>query len=594
MAGTFTVTPAPLTITADNQTKLYGAALPTLTASYTGFVNGDTSASLTTPPTITTTATAASHVAGSPYPITASGAVDTDYTISYVPGNLTVTPAPLTITADNQTKVYGAALPTLTASYTGFVNGDTSASLTTPPTITTTATAASHVSGNPYSITASGAADTDYTISYVDGTLTVTPVPLTITANDQTKVYGAALPTLTATYTGLVNGDTSASLPTPPTLTTTATAASHVAGGSFPITASGAVDSDYTISYVQGFLTVTPAPLTITADHQSKVYGAALPTLTATYSGFVNGDDSTSLTTPATLSTTATAASHVSGNPYSITASGAASSDYSITYVPGSLIVTPAPLTITADDQTKLYGAALPALTATYGGFVNGDDSTSLTTPPTIITTANAGSHVSGNPYPITASGAVDSDYTISYLPGALTVTPVPLTITANNLSKVYGAAVPTLTASYSGFVNGDTSASLNTPPTLSTTATSASHVAGSPYPITASDAADSDYTISYVPGKLTVTPAPLTITANNLSKVYGAAVPTLTATYTGLVNGDTSASLTTPLALSTTATAASHVSGSPYPITASARLRVITRSPWSTGNSRSLKPCST
>jgi hypothetical protein len=65
------------------------------------------------------------------------------------PGTLTVTPASLTITADSKTKVYGAALPTLTASYSGFVNGDTSASLTTRPTLSTTATAASHVAASP-------------------------------------------------------------------------------------------------------------------------------------------------------------------------------------------------------------------------------------------------------------------------------------------------------------------------------------------------------------------------------------------------------------------------------------------------------------
>ena len=47
-----------------------------------------------------------------PYAITASGAADPNYTISYVPGTLTVTPATLTVTADNQSKVYGAALPT--------------------------------------------------------------------------------------------------------------------------------------------------------------------------------------------------------------------------------------------------------------------------------------------------------------------------------------------------------------------------------------------------------------------------------------------------------------------------------------------------
>ena len=163
-----------LTITANNQSKVYGAALPTLTASYTGIVNGDTSVSLTTQPTLTTTATASSHVAGSPYTITASGAADSDYSITYVAGSLTVTTAALTITATNQSKVYGAALPTLTAGYTGFVNGDTSASLTTQPTLTTTATASSHVSVSPYSITASGAVDSDYSITYVAGSLTVT------------------------------------------------------------------------------------------------------------------------------------------------------------------------------------------------------------------------------------------------------------------------------------------------------------------------------------------------------------------------------------------------------------------------------------
>ncbi len=186
--------------------------------------------------------------------------MDPDYTISYVPGTLTVTPAPLTITADDQTKVYGAALPTLTASYTGFVNGDTSASLTTQPTLATTATAASHVAGSPYAITASGAVDTDYAISYVAGGLTVTAVPLTITADNQTKVYGAALPTLTASYAGFVNGDTPASLTTQPTLATTATAASHVAGSPYAITASGRRGPRLRDQLRRRHLTVTPAP----------------------------------------------------------------------------------------------------------------------------------------------------------------------------------------------------------------------------------------------------------------------------------------------------------------------------------------------
>ena len=143
-------------------------------------------------PTLATTATAAGHVMGSPYPITASGAVGDDYAISYVSGSLDITTAPLTITADNKSKVYGAALPMLTASFGGFVNGDTAAILTTQPTLSTTATAASHVAGSPYPIAVSGAVgNSDYLISYASGELDVTPAPLTIAAADKSKVYGA-------------------------------------------------------------------------------------------------------------------------------------------------------------------------------------------------------------------------------------------------------------------------------------------------------------------------------------------------------------------------------------------------------------------
>ena len=355
------VSPSPRwrsSITANDQSKVYGAALPTLTASYSGLVNGDTSASLTTQPALTTTATASSHVSGNPYSITASGAADSDYTISYVAGTLTVTPAALTITANNQSKVYGAAVPALSASYAGFVNGDTSASLTVQPTLSTTATTHSHVSGNPYSITASGAADSDYSISYVNGTLTVTPAALTITAVNKTKAYGAALPALDGSLTRASSTATprpaspssrrSPRPPRPAAMSPAARTPSPPAARWMATTAS---------AYVAGTLTVTPVALTITAVNKTKVYGAALPTLTASYSGFVNGDSSASLTTQPTLTTTATASSHVSGSPYSITASGAVDTDYTISYVAGTLTVTKAPLTITAVNQTKVYGA---------------------------------------------------------------------------------------------------------------------------------------------------------------------------------------------------------------------------------------------
>src|SRR6185295_3182865 len=179
------------------------------------------------------TATASSGFGS--YPITASGYTSANYTISYTAGTLDVTRAALTVTADDKTKVYGAALPAWTVSYAGFVNGDTPTSLGGTLSVTTTATASSAFGSYP--ITASGYTSANYTISYTAGTLDVTKAALTVTADDKTKVYGAALPAWTVSYAGFVNGDSSASLGGTLSVTTTATASS--AFGSYPITASG-------------------------------------------------------------------------------------------------------------------------------------------------------------------------------------------------------------------------------------------------------------------------------------------------------------------------------------------------------------------
>ena len=496
VAGTLTVTPAALTITALNTNKVYGAPVPVLSASYSGFVNGDTTNSLSAQAALSTTATAASP-AGS-YGITASGASSTNYTIAYVGGTLTVTPAALTITALNTNKVYGAPVPVLSASYSGFVNGDTTNALSSQAALSTTATAVSPAGS--YSITANGASSTNYTIAYVGGTLTVTPAALTITALNTNKVYGAPVPVLSASYSGFVNGDTTNSLSAQAALSTTATVASPA--GIYSITASGASSTNYTISYVAGTLTVTPAGLTITALNTNKVYGAAVPVLSGSYSGFVNGDTTNSLSSRAALSTSATAASPVGS--YSITASGASSTNYTISYVTGTLTVTPAALTITALNTNKVYGAPVPVLSASYSGFVNGDTTNSLSAQAALSTTATAASPA--GIYSITANGASSTNYTISYVAAILTVTPAGLTITALNTNKVYGAPVPVLSASYSGFVNGDTTNSLSVQAALSTTATAASPVGS--YSITASGASSTNYTIAYVGGTLTVTRA--------------------------------------------------------------------------------------
>jgi hypothetical protein len=91
------VLPAPLTVAADDATKFFGAPLPSFSASFTGFVNGDGPGSLAGPLSLTTAATATSPVGT--YPIVASGVSSPNYTIGFLPGTLTIAPANTTTTA---------------------------------------------------------------------------------------------------------------------------------------------------------------------------------------------------------------------------------------------------------------------------------------------------------------------------------------------------------------------------------------------------------------------------------------------------------------------------------------------------------------
>ena len=79
---------------------------------------------MSTPPSCSTTATSSSTVAGSPYQTFCSGAADSNYTIAYATGSLSVGKAQLTVTAMSTTVTYGGTVPTITPNYVGFVNGD--------------------------------------------------------------------------------------------------------------------------------------------------------------------------------------------------------------------------------------------------------------------------------------------------------------------------------------------------------------------------------------------------------------------------------------------------------------------------------------
>ena len=96
--------------------------------------------------------------------------------------------------------------------------------------------------------------------------------------------------------------------------------------------------------------------------------------------------------------------------------------NYVITFVNGSLAVTKAALTITADNKTRAVGLANPPLTASYAGFQNGETAAVLDVPVALTTTATAASGI--GQYPIVAGGAADVNYAITFQNGTLNVVP--------------------------------------------------------------------------------------------------------------------------------------------------------------------------
>lgn len=93
----------------------------------------------------------------------------------------------------------------------------------------------------------------------------------------------------------------------------------------------------------------------------------------------------------------------------------------SIAKIGCSYVITPAPLTVIANDASRKYGTENPELTCSFFGFKNGETKEVLTRHPNVETTATLKSNV--GTYPIIATGAEAKNYTFSYERGTLTIT---------------------------------------------------------------------------------------------------------------------------------------------------------------------------
>lgn len=309
--ATADIVPKAITVTADAKTKTYGEIDPALTFSVP-------SGSLVGSDAITgTLSRTAGNLAGS-YPINIGTlSAGRNYSITFVAANLTIVPKLLTVTADSKSRAFNTANPVLTVSYSGFAGTENASVLMTQPGISTTATMASPA-GN-YPITASGASASNYTFSYVNGTLTVTSTTQTITF--------AALADRLSTDAPFALGATASSGLPVTYASSDATVARIIGGnqleilraGTVTITASQPGNANYSAAAPvlrQLRIIENPAPvIAITSSRGASISKGETSVLTATgavayvwatAAGIVSGQNSASLSVRPSVSTTYT------------------------------------------------------------------------------------------------------------------------------------------------------------------------------------------------------------------------------------------------------------------------------------------------
>jgi hypothetical protein len=230
-------------------------------------------------------------------------------------------------------------------------------------------------------------------------------------------MYGAINPVFTGTITGLQNGDDI-------TADYSCSATDNSPVGTYPITPSLAdpnnSETNYTVSLVSGTLTVTQSaqsvPLLNWTNPAPIIYGAALGSNQLDATANVPGSFAYTPTNGATL--------NAGANALSVIFTPTDTLDYSSATASVSLVVSPAPLTVTAASASRMYGAINPVFTGTITGLQNGDDITA-------DYSCSATNNSPAGTYPITPS-LVDPDnsetnYTVSFVSGTLTVTGLPV-----------------------------------------------------------------------------------------------------------------------------------------------------------------------
>ena len=447
-SANFTILRKAVTITANDASKTYdGTALTENGFTASELETGDThtfTVVMTEGSTITNIGTEPNVIA------TVDGTAVTTGLVTTANGMLTVNPKAVIITANDALKAYdGTALTESGFTNTALETGDTH----TFTVVMTEGSTITNIGTEPNVIaTVDGTAVTtgigNYLVTTANGTLTITPKPLTITAGSDTKVYDSTPLTKNSyTHTELLTGDKIEGVTVTGSQTDAGTSDNVLSAAVIKNSNNDDVTANYNITYTNGTLTVTPKPITVKADNKWKAYGEADPRLTYTSGGLLNNDSITGTLSRETGENVGT---------YAITVGGLTAGDnYAISFTSANLTIVKAELTVTANNDTITYGDEPAGNGVTCEGFVKNDTYGSLDGTLAYDFSYTRYGDV-GNTYTIKPKGLTSSNYKITFSTGKLTVSPKEVGLTWSETTFPYDGSPHAPTATATGLVNGD------------------------------------------------------------------------------------------------------------------------------------------
>ena len=358
------------------------------------------------------------------------------YTFGAVSAQAVVDKKTLSVHVGDTSRMYGQENPEqYVLEYSGWIGAHTSVAVA--PEVVTEAVPSSPA--GEYALNVSGGESAWYTFSGLPGVLTVTKAPLHVSVADTSRYYHKPDPEFRLIYEGFLLEDDASVLQQEPVAASNATLESDF--GVYDITLSGGVSDRYEfiLSEEPAKLTISQAVTEVSAGPIRKVYGDA---------PFAIETNNIDTKLSCTIADESVAMLDAEGRivvkalgETTVTVSQAGSEHF--TELPETqiqLIVSKAPLLISAIDTSRLYGSENPDFRIVYEGFVAGENERVLSSLPTVATDATVDSGIGA--YEITVSGASADNYEIEYRPGTLTVQPLPSDlIIATVDTAVYGGS---------------------------------------------------------------------------------------------------------------------------------------------------------